>query len=131
LLQAQRNRYMETTLQTASPSQLLIMLYDGAIRFCKAGIEAIKEKKFEDANRQMLKVQDILSEFIITLDRNVAMSDDLDRLYEYMKYRLREANAQKATEPAEEVLQYLLELKEVWIQAVKLGNQSSSKVTNG
>jgi flagellar protein FliS len=118
--QAQRNKYLETTVQTATPAQLLIMLCDGAIRFCKASIEAIRNNNLEEANTQLVKVQNIISEFAITIDRSTAISEPLLRLYEYFNYRLVEANMKKSTEPVEEVLGYLIDIKETWIQAAKL-----------
>ncbi|MEK0313777.1 flagellar export chaperone FliS [Cohnella sp. 56] len=117
---ATRNKYMETAVQTATPQQLLIMLVDGAIRFCRAGIEGIKQAQWEDANTQLVKAQNIISEFAITLDRDQAIATNLLQLYEYFNYRLVQANIHKSVEPAEEVLHYLLELKETWIQAAKL-----------
>ncbi|MCA0757560.1 flagellar export chaperone FliS [Paenibacillus sp. N4] len=121
-LQQQRNKYLETTVQTASPAQLLIMLYDGAIRFCRRGIEAIKEQNYADANTNLLKVQNIISEFIITIDRSSPISENLIRLYEYFNLRLIEANMKKDVESAEEVLGYLIDLKETWIQTAKQSN---------
>ncbi|TDF93486.1 flagellar export chaperone FliS [Paenibacillus piri] len=129
--QAQRNKYLETTIQTATPAQLLIMLCDGAIRFCKSAIEAIKNNNHQEANTQFVKVQNIISEFIITIDRSAPVADSLLRLYEYFNYRLIEANIKKAVEPAEEVLGYLVELKETWIQAAKAAlsdNQSGVSI---
>ncbi|RTE07942.1 flagellar export chaperone FliS [Paenibacillus whitsoniae] len=122
MIQAQRNKYLENTVQTASPAQLLIMLCDGAIRFCRAGIEALKNHNHQDANTNLVKVQDIISEFTITLDRNAPIAEDLLRLYEYFNHRLIEANIKKTAEPAEEVLGYLIELKETWLQAAKQMN---------
>jgi flagellar protein FliS len=119
MIQSQRNKYMETTVQTATPAQLLIMLIDGATRFCKMGIIAIEQKNHVEANLNLGKVQDIISELIITLDRESAIADGLLRLYEYFNFRLTEANIQKKVEPAQEVLGYLLELKEVWVQAAR------------
>jgi flagellar protein FliS len=117
--QSQRNKYMVNTVQNATPAQLLIMLIDGATRFCKMGISAIEQNNYADANLNLGKVQDIVSELIITLDRKSAVADGLLSLYEYFNSRLIEANIQKKVEPAQEVLGYLLELKEVWFQAAK------------
>lgn len=119
MLQPQVNRYLETSIQTATPAQLLIMLCDGAIRFCKAGIEAIQNRDYPEANRNLLKVQNIINEFIVTLDHNAPIAKNLLPLYEYFNYRLIEANTKKAAEPAEEVLQYLQELKDTWMEAAK------------
>ena len=88
--QAQRNKYLETTVQTASPAQLLIMLYDGAIRFSRAALEAIQQKNYQEVHNNLLKVQDIISEFIITLDRSAPVAEGLLQLYEYFIFRLRE-----------------------------------------
>lgn len=126
----QRNKYLETTVRTATPAQLLIMLYDGGIRFCRQGIEAIKEQNYAEANISLLKTQDIINEFIITLDRSSAIADNLLRLYDYFNKRLIEANIQKSTEPVEEVLGHLIELKETWIQAAKQYTQLEGR-TNG
>jgi len=123
----QRNKYLQNTVQTATPGQLLIMLYDGAIRFCRQGIEAIKEQRYEDANISLLKVQDIISEFIITIDRSNPISENLLKLYEYFNTRLIEANMKKDIEPAEEVLAHLIDLKETWMQAAKQYNQLAAQ----
>lgn len=131
MMQAQRNKYMETTIQTASPAQLLIMLCDGAIRFCKAGIEAIKQKNYEDANTNLIRVQDIILEFAITLDKSSTVAEGLIKLYDYFVHRLIEANTKKEAAPAEEVLGYLLELKETWVQAAVHAGKSSSKAAYG
>jgi flagellar protein FliS len=119
MIQTQRNKYMENTVQNATPAQLLIMLIDGAIRFCKMGIISIEQNNYENANLNLGKAQNIVSEFIITLDRESAVADGLLGLYEYFNLRLTEANVQKKVEPAQEVLGYLSELKEVWMQAAK------------
>lgn len=118
-MQQQRNKYLENTVQTATPAQLLIMLCDGAIRFCRAGIEALKASNYPVANTNLVKVQDIISEFSITIDRSAPIAADLLKLYEYFTHRLIEANMKKSVEPAEEVLGYLMQLKETWLQAAK------------
>jgi flagellar protein FliS len=119
---AQRNKYMETGVQTASPAQLLIMLYDGAIRNAKLAIEAIEKKNYQDTHIYLVKLQDIVSEFIITLDRSSPVSENLLRLYDYFLFRLVEANTKKDAAPVQEVLGYLVELKETWVQAAKAMN---------
>jgi flagellar protein FliS len=126
MIQSQRNKYMENTVQNATPAQLLIMLIDGAIRFCKQGMNAIEANNYSEANLNLSKVQDIVSELIITLDRTSPISEGLLKLYEYFNFRLIEANIQKKVEPAQEVLGYLVELKEVWIQTAKSANASTA-----
>jgi flagellar secretion chaperone FliS len=117
--QLKTNKYLETAVMTASPAQLMLMLYDGAIRFCRAGIEAIRQQQHTEANTNLLKCQSIIREFMVTLDQESPISEGLYPLYDYFIFRLIEANTKKNTEPAEEVLGYLIELKSTWLQAVK------------
>lgn len=130
-MQPHVNKYLETAVQTATPIQLLIMLYDGAIRFCRIGIDAIQHKNYAEANHNLIKCQNIIREFMVTIDRDASVSDGLIRLYDYFIFRLIEANTKKVTEPAEEVLAHLIELKATWIQAAKEASKSSVGLSHG
>lgn len=125
------NKYLATSIQTATPAQLLLMLCDGSVRFCRQAIVELKASNFEGANTYLQKTQNIIDEFIITLDRNSPIAETLLPLYEYFKMRLSEANYKKDPAPAEEILGYLIELKENWMQAAKLAAQSAAGVANG
>lgn len=114
------DKYKKTSVQTSTPSQLLLMLYDGAIRFVRGGIEGIKEQDHNKTNTQLNKAQAIISELTVTLDRSYEVSEGLAALYEYMNHLLIEANIKKQEGPAEEALGYLLELRESWAQAAKM-----------
>lgn len=131
-MQAMKNKYFESQVMTATPEQLLIMLYDGAIRFCKLGIESIKEKRYEEANKYLIRVQDIISELMITLDREAPTSASLLQLYEYFNHRLITANMSKTVEPAEEVLEHLQTLRETWTEAaLQMKKQTKPQLTVG
>jgi len=127
--QQQQNRYLETTIATATPAQLLIMLCDGAIRFTRLALDAMEHNQPQEANRNFQKAQAIVSEFVITLDRNAPISESLLKLYEYFNRRLIEANVTKDPAPALEVIGYLQELKETWVQAAK--KAAADKVKHG
>jgi flagellar protein FliS len=131
MIQPQQNKYLETAIQSASPVQLLIMLCDGGIRFCKQFIEALKTEKYEDANRYVIKVQDIIKEFVITLDKNAPIAHDLLVMYDYIEFRLIEANMHKSIQSAEEALGYLVELKQTWLEANKMINAKPTGISNG
>ncbi|MBD2863643.1 MULTISPECIES: flagellar export chaperone FliS [Paenibacillus] len=131
MIQSQPNKYLENSIQTASPAQLLVMLCDGAIRFCKLSIEDIRKNDITAAHNHIFKVQDIISEFVITLDQSLPIAKDLLRLYDYLIYRLIQANTKKEIEPLEEVLGYLQEFKETWIQAAKIVNSQRSGIQHG
>ena len=122
----QRDNYLKQTMQTVPPAQLLIMLYDGAIRFTKLAIESIEQKKMVEAHLNIVKVQDIVQEFIITLDRKAPVAEGLLKLYDYFFYLLVQANIKKDTKNLQEVLGYLTELKETWVQAARLALQTTN-----
>lgn len=112
-------KYQQTQAQTASKPKLLIMLYDGAIRFVQAGIEGIEQKNYELVNRNLIKAQAIVHELISSLNFDYPIAQNLVAIYEYMLRLLIEANVQKRAEPALEVLEHLKELREAWVEASK------------
>ena len=112
-------KYQQAQAQTASKPKLLIMLYDGAIRFVKSGIEGIEQRDYEKANNSLCKAQGIVNELISSLDFSYTISNDLIRVYEYMLHLLIESNVHKNVAKAEEVLEYLVDLRETWVEASK------------
>lgn len=119
MIQSPYQKYRQAQAETASKPKLLIMLYDGAIRFTKIGIEGINSRNFEVANNNLIKSQAIIHELVSSLNFDYPISNDLVRLYEYMLRLLIEANLKKQVGPAEEVLGYLIELRETWVEASK------------
>jgi flagellar protein FliS len=119
LINSPYQKYQQAQAQTASKPKLLIMLYDGAIRFVKLGMEGISQKDYEKANNNLCKAQAIINELVSALDYDYSIANDLLRIYEYMQHRLIEANVNKKTTQAEEVLEYLMDLREAWIEASK------------
>ncbi|SEO66533.1 flagellar export chaperone FliS [Paenibacillus sp. OK076] len=112
-------KYQQTQTQTASKPKLLIMLYDGAIRFVQAGIEGIEQKNYELANKNLCKAQAIVHELISSLNFEYPLANNLVAIYEYMLHRLIESNVNKNVTPAKEVLEHLKELREAWVEASK------------
>ncbi|WP_059041708.1 flagellar export chaperone FliS [Paenibacillus rubinfantis] len=122
-------KYQQTQLQTAPPAQLLLMLYDGAIRFVRTGISGIDEKNYEKTNTNLCKAQAVIHELIAALNFDYPIAKNLSQIYEYMLHQLIVANLKKNTTPANEVLSYLLELREAWDTAAKsiAGNLESGQ----
>lgn len=112
-------KYKNSSVQTSTPGHLVIMLYDGAIRFVKAGLDGITSNDYEKANVNLGKAQTIISELMSTLNRSYDISKNLYSLYEYMNYLLIQTNIKKKVESGEEVLGYLQELRETWITVTK------------
>ncbi|WP_018749977.1 flagellar export chaperone FliS [Paenibacillus sanguinis] len=112
-------KYKQSSVQTSTPAQLLIMLYDGAIRFTRGAMEAIHAEDYQKKNELIGKAQAIVSELRASLNHSYEIAAQLDKMYEYINYLLIEANIRKEATRAEEALGYLLELKESWVQASK------------
>ncbi|MEK3704950.1 flagellar export chaperone FliS [Paenibacillus sp. FSL R7-0198] len=112
-------KYKQSSVQTSTPGQLVIMLYDGAIRFTKIGLEGIETRDYFKANVNLSKAQTIISELMSTLNRTYPVAENLFSLYEYMNYLLIQTNIKKDVRHGEEVLGYLQELRETWAVASK------------
>ena len=108
--------YANSKIMTASPAELTLMLYDGAIKFCNIAIAGIEENNIEKAHNNIRKVEDIISEFQATLNHKYATAD----VYVYLKERLIEANMKKDKEILEEVLKHLRTMRDTWKEVMKL-----------
>lgn len=114
-------QYQQAQVDTASPERLLLMLYEGAIRFLNAGRKGIVERKYEVAHQNIVKAQDIITEFMATLNMQDGgeFAQNLFDLYEYLNNRLTLANTQKNAAIVDEVLGFVKELHEAWVVAAK------------
>ncbi|GKX28475.1 flagellar export chaperone FliS [Vallitalea longa] len=124
------NKYQNNAILTASPQELTLMLYNGAIKFCNQAIEAIDDKEMEKTHNYITRVEDIIQEFIITLDDKYPVSKNFKTMYNYINERLIEANVNKDKEVLEEVLGLLRELRDTWKEAMKLAKIPKNKSTN-
>ena len=119
------NQYLTNTVNSASPEQLMLMLYDGAIRFVSLGIQAIENGIIDKRAYYINKTSAIIAEFAATLDHtmNPKLAEDLDALYSYMLNRLLEANLKNSTAPLVEVKKMLSDLRATWAQAIDQNKQ--------
>jgi flagellar protein FliS len=110
--------YKNNEVMTASPTKLIIMLYDGAIKNLKLAEFAIRESKIEKTNEHLKKAQDIIAEFMSTLnfEQGGDIAINLQQLYEYMFNKLIRANIDKDVVAVTEVRGYLEELRETWLK---------------
>lgn len=112
--------YANSKIMTASPAELTLMLYDGAIKFTNIAIAGVEEKNIEKAHNNIIKVQNIISEFQATLNHQYPTAKDFDNVYTYLKQRLLEANIKKDKEILEEVLGHLRTMRDTWKEVMKL-----------
>jgi flagellar protein FliS len=120
MFQPAAKSYKQNQVETASPEELTLMLYNGAITFVKRAKQAIGNKDFNQAHQYNIRVQDIVDELIITLDRKYPISEQLLSLYDYLKRRLVEANIAKDVSILEEVEGFFVEFRDTWKQAMAL-----------
>lgn len=112
-------QYNNSKILTASPAELTLMLYDGAIKFCNIAIMGIEQKNIEKAHTNIVKVQRIIDEFRSTLDHKYPVAEDFDRVYVYLLQRLFEANIRKDKEILEEVLEHLRSMRDTWKEVMQ------------
>ena len=112
-------QYKNNSIATASPAELTLMLYEGAIKFGNIAIKAIEEKDIQKAHVNIVKVQRIIDEFRNTLDFKYPVAKDFDRVYEYLERRLVEANMTKDAEIVEEVVTHLRSMRDTWKEVMK------------
>lgn len=108
---------------TASPQELTLMLYDGAIKFTNQAKAAIEENDSQKAHALILRVENIITEFRATLDMTYKISESFEMMYEYIYRRLIDANIKKDNNILDEVLGLLRELRDTWKEAMKLAKQ--------
>jgi flagellar protein FliS len=112
-------QYNNSKILTASPAELTLMLYDGAIKFCNIAIMGIEQKDIQKAHSNIVRVQRIIEEFRSTLDRKYPVAEDFDRVYVYLLQRLLEANLHKDPEILKEVLEHLRSMRDTWVEVMK------------
>ncbi len=111
--------YQGTKVGTASPAELTLMLYEGAIKFCNKAIYAIEAKDISKANENLLKAQKIIMEFRSTLDHKYPVAQDFERVYDYVYRRLVEANIKKDKDIVEDALKYIREMRDTWKEVMR------------
>lgn len=113
--------YASNKIATASPAELTLMLYEGAIKFCNIAIVAVEENKVVKAHKNIIKVERIIEEFQATLDHKYPVAEDFSRVYEYLMQRLQDANVKKDKEILEEVLGHLRIMRDTWKEVMHQG----------
>jgi len=120
--------YLKNQIESASREQLLIMFYDGAIRFVTRAETAIKAKNIEQRNYCINKASAIIAELSATLDHETGgkIATDLDSLYDFMNRELIKANVKNSIESLGIVKKLLTDLNETWKQAIEINKKASS-----
>ena len=120
-------QYKENSILTSQPEELVLMLYNGLVKFIMKGQYSIKKNDIEKAHESIIKAQNIVLELMASLDKKYEVSEPLMPIYDYMNRRLIKANSKKSTEILDEVLGLSRQLRDTWEQAMKLARQPGKK----
>lgn len=115
--------YQTNSVTTALPQDLTLMLYEGLIKFSMLAKRAIEQNLIEQKNTNIQKAQAIVMELQLTLNQSIALSKDLNTLYDYMQGRLIDANVKNDIVAIDEVIGFAEEFRETWKEAMKLARQ--------
>ena len=119
------NKYREMEIQTSSPQQLILLLYDEAIKCLKKAKIKVEDEDMEETNQLLLKTEKIIGELMSSLNPEVGkVATGWFSLYEYMHWRLIQANLERKSELIQEVLLLLQPLREAWIKAMEEVNEN-------
>lgn len=127
------NQYKQTQITTANQGKLIVMLYDGAIKFLNIAVDNMSPKTYDVVNNNIIKAQDIITELLLSLnmDEGGEISQNLFNLYMYFKRQLLEANIKKDPEIINHVLKLLKELRDAWDQISANETRSDKNINIG
>lgn len=120
------NIYKNNSVNCASKEQLLLMLVDGAVKFAKRGKLGIEDKNIKVAHESFVRVQDIFSELMATLDTSAGKwATDLFELYRFINQTIAEANLKKDLKKADEAIDLIVEVRDMWHEAYRLSKKQA------
>lgn len=111
--------YQSNKINTATPGELTLMLYEGAIKFCNIALLGIEEKDFSKANNNIIKAEKIILYLQSTLEFKYEVAKDFDNVYSYLYPRLIQANISKDEEILKEILVHLRDMRDTWKEVMK------------
>ncbi|MFG6114692.1 flagellar export chaperone FliS [Halobacillus sp. MO56] len=115
--------YQTNSVETASPGELTLMLYNGCLKFIKLAGKAMDSKDFEQKNINIQKAQKIIQELMVTLDPEVSISKEIMPLYDYINRRLLDANLKNDTTILGEASELVGELRDTWKEVIRKTRQ--------
>lgn len=119
-------QYNNSKILTATPAELTLMLYEGAIKFCNVALTAVEQKDIPKAHNNIVKTQKIIEHFRMTLDMKYPVAKDFDRVYIYLEQRLVDANVKKDAEILKEILEHLRSMRDTWKEVMRLNREKGA-----
>ena len=115
-------KYSNDKVMMASPAELTLMLYEGAIKFCNIAIMGIDQKDVAKSHTNIVKAEKIIDYLRETLDMRYPVAKDFENIYVYLSRRLVEANIKKDKEILEEVCGHLRSVRDTWKEVMRTAN---------
>ena len=119
-------QYNNNKVMTASPAELTLMLYEGAIKFCNLAEMGIENDDIQKAHTNIVKAQRIIDYLRQTLDMKYAVAQDFENIYSYLSTRLVEANLKKDIEIVKEVNEHLHSVRDTWKEVMRINSGKGS-----
>lgn len=118
------NVYKNNSVNYASKEQLLLMLVDGAVKFAKIAREALAEKDIRKSHENLVKVQDIFTELMVSLDQNAGdWARQIYQVYDFIKTRLFEINLKKDVTMMDELMPVIESIRDTWHEAYEISKR--------
>ncbi|WP_232725591.1 flagellar export chaperone FliS [Bacillus sp. FJAT-44742] len=117
------NQYKQNALQTASPGELTMLLYNACLTFIKKGRLAIEEGDAEARNKFVSRAQDIIRELMVTLKTDSEVGQSMLQMYDFIHHRLVEANINNDAKALDEAEQFVADFRDTWKEVIKLDRQ--------
>lgn len=115
--------YNRNKVLTASPAELTLLLYEGAIKFCNIAIIGLEQNDMEKVHNNIIKVENIIEEFQAMLNHKYPVAEDFDKIYKYIYNLLVEANIKKDKELLEQALTELRGMRDTWKEVMVKAKQ--------
>ena len=119
--------YNNNKMLTASPAELTLMLYEGAIKFCNIAEAGVEQKDVEKAHINIVKVQKIIDYLRQTLDMKYPVAQDFEKMYVYLSERLVTANVKKDKAILMEVNEHLHSIRDTWKEVMRINREEGNK----
>ena len=114
--------YKNSKINTASPAELTLMLYEGAIKFCNLAEMGLENDDVQKAHTNIVKAQRIIDYLRQTLDMKYAVAQDFENIYSYLATRLVEANIKKDIDIVKEVNEHLHSVRDTWKEVMRINS---------
>ncbi len=112
-------QYNNNKVLTASPAELTLLLYEGAIKFCNIAMIGVEQKDIEKTHNNLKKAQSIIEELRATLNYKYPVAKDFEEVYKYIYSLLVTANITKKTEDIEVALEEIRGMRDTWKQVMQ------------